>query len=38
MITTFPDALQQEDNQGRHDEKKQQKDLPNPQVLHSGLD
>jgi len=38
MVATFPDALQQEVNQGRHDEKKQQKDLPNPQVLHSGLD
>jgi hypothetical protein len=37
MITTFPDAPQQKVNQGQHDEKKQQKDIPNPQVSHSGL-
>ena len=37
MMTTFPDAPQQEVNQGQHDEKKQQKDIPNPQVFHSGL-
>jgi hypothetical protein len=37
MVATFPDAPQQEVNQGQHDEKKQQKDMPNPQVSHSGL-
>jgi hypothetical protein len=30
MVATFPDAPQQEVNQGQHDEKKQQKDIPNP--------
>jgi hypothetical protein len=33
VITTFPDALQQEVNQGQHDENQQQKDLPNAQVF-----
>src|SRR5262245_44420024 len=38
MMTTSPEALQQEVNERRQDEKKQQqKGLPNPQGFHSGL-
>lgn len=37
MLPTFSDALQQEVNQGQHDEEKQQKNLPNAHIFHNRL-